>query len=312
MMNPVYINDSAPLEASIFLEDGVTAVNPTSASWEITKPDGRPLIVESSFPVDAVAGERVIVQEGSTIGGIPSGHVAQFDGVSWVDLGSPFAFFSLTGNTTEYLVPTQATYLEGVYKARAKFILSDGSQRSQFLTFEVIDPLEVSVLDIDKTVDLTWLMFEDCFDSDLGGPYLRDATLANFDKRKIASLSDMALMSINLKPPVQNFTVDSFPYDSSRALFAKALLIESIKHLMRSYTEQPAVVGAGQISYFDRRDYLQRWQTLYQIEIEEFKHWLALFKRGYYNFGEGSLLIDLKSGRRQIYPPSLRSRGRFW
>jgi hypothetical protein len=129
------------------------------------------------------------------------------------------------------------------------------------------------------------MFLEDCFDSDLGGPYLRDVTLANFDKNKVKGLADMALMQINLKPPTQNFDIDTFPYTTARALFAKALLIESIKHLMRSYVEQPAVLGAGQISYFDRRDYLQRWQALYQIEWEEFKHWLALFKRGFYNFG---------------------------
>jgi hypothetical protein len=310
-VNPVYINDSAPLEASIFGEDGTSPITPTSALWSITKPDGRPLLV-TALPSDAVTGERVIVQEGSTLSGIPQRHVAQFNGVSWVDLGAPLANQTLIGNTTSYLVPTQATYLEGVYKARAKFILSDGSQRSQFLEFEVVDPLAVSVTDFDKTIDLAWLMFEDCFDSDLGGPYLRDVTLANFDRRKVAALSDFALMSINLKPPPQTFTVDTFPYNTSRALFAKALQLEVFKHLMRSYVEQPNVLGAGQISYFDRRDYLQRWQTLYQIESDEYKHWLALFKRGFFNFGQGSLLIDMKSGRRQMYPQIDRARGRYW
>lgn len=306
-MSTVYLNDSAPLEASIYGEDGVTPITPTSASWEITKPDGNALLV-NAFPTTPTTGDRVI----GTGGAVTQYHVFQWNGSSWIDLGAPLAQENLTANTTNYLVPATATYLEGVYKARAKFILSDGSQRSQFLEFEVIDPLAVSETDFDKTLDLAWLMFEDCFDSDLGGPYLRDVTLANFDRRKVAALAPMALMAINIKPPAQNFTIDNFPYDGSMPLFAKAIEIEVFKHLMRSYVEQPAVTGAGQISYFDRRDYLQRWQTLYQIEMDEFKHWLALWKRGFYNFGQGSLLIDLKSGRRQMYPQLDRARGRYW
>jgi hypothetical protein len=309
-MNPVYMHDSAPLEASIFDEDGVTPITPTSASWAITRPDGKPLLVTALPAYIPIVGERIITN--ATVGAVPAFHTLEWNGSAWIDLGSPLASQTLTNNTTAYLVPTYGTYMEGTYKARAMFILSDGSQRSQFLEFEVVDPLATSTTDFDKMLDLTWLLFEDCFDSDLGGPYLKDVTLANFDRKKVAALAPLALLTINVKPPVQNFTVDNFPYTDSMALFAKALEIEVFKHLMRSYVEQPAVQGASSISYFDRRDYLQRWQTLYQIEAEEFKHWLALWKRGFYNFGSGSLLIDMKSGRRQMYPQLDRARGRYW
>lgn len=309
-MNPVYINDSAPLEASIYGEDQQTPITPTSSSWEIVRPDGNPLLVSALPSYTPVVGERVVANIDFLT--YSRFHTYEWSGSAWVDKGVPLANETLTANTTAYLVPTWATYMEGTYRARAKFILADGSQRSQFVNFEVVDPLEISTTDIDKTIDLTWMMLEDCFDSDLGGPYLRDVTLANFDKKKLALLTDNALMAINLKPPAQDFTVDSFPYTQGRALLAKSLLIEAIKHLMRSYVEQPNVVGAGQISYFDRRDYRDRWQAMYQIEMEEFKHWLALWKRGFWNFGSGSLLIDLKSGRRQMYPQLDRARGRYW
>jgi hypothetical protein len=309
-MNPVYMHDSAPLEASIFAEDGVTPITPTSASWSITRPDGNPLLVTTLPTYIPVVGERIITD--AVIGAVPRYHTLEWNGTAWIDLGTPYAVENLTDNTTSYLVPTFGTYMEGTYKARAMFILSDGSQRSQFIEFEVYDPLATSTTDFDKMLDLTWLLFEDCFDSDLGGPYLRDVTLANFDRKKVAALAPMALLSINVKPPVQNFTIDNFPYADSMALFAKSLEIEVFKHLMRSYVEQPAVQGSSSISYFDRRDYLQRWQTLYQIEADEFKHWLTLWKRGFYNFGSGSLLIDMKSGRRQMYPQIDRARGRYW
>lgn len=309
-MNPVYLNDSAPLEASIYGEDGVTPVTPSSASWEIIRPDGKNLIVSTLPSYTPTTGERVITS--TTIGAFAPYHVIEWNGTAWVDLGAPLAAFQLISNTTSYLVPATATNTPGLYRARAKFILSDGSTRSQITNFEVIDPLETATVEIDKTIDLTWLMLEDCFDSDMGGPYLRDVTQAYFDKRKLNLLVDNALMVINVKPPASNYTVDSYPYANARALLSKALLIEGVKHLMRSYVEQPNVLGAGQISYFDRRDYLQRWQLIYQTELEEFKHWLVLYKRQGYNFGEGSLLIDLKSGRRQMYPQLDRARGRYW
>lgn len=308
-INPIYLNDSAPLEASIYLEEGVVPVTPTSASWDIKKPDGRNLIV--AVPPTALAvGERVVLS--ATWSAIAPFHTLEWNGTAWADLGVPLANMTLTANTTAYLVPTWATYIEGVYRARAKFILADGSQRSQFVNFEVVDPLAISTTDPDKTIDMAWMFLEDCFDSDLGGPYLRDVTLANFDKKKMALLAPNALFTIGIKPPATTYTIDNFPYTTAMPLLAKGLLIESVKHLMRSYTEQPLVTGAGQISYFDRRDYLTRWQTIYTLEMEEFKHWLALFKRGEFNFGSGSLLIDLKSGRRQMYPQLDRARGRYW
>ena len=199
----------------------------------------------------------------------------------------------------------------GAYQGRSTFTLADGTVKSQPFEFDVFDPLFVSTTDIDKTVDVTWMMLEDCFDSEEGGPYLRDATLRYFNKQKVKDLADQALMAINLKPPVSAFTQDSFPYGTARPLLAKAMLIQAIKHLMRSYVEQPLVDGGG-VAYLDRRDYLNRWQVIYQQELDEFGHWLALFKRGYYEFGSASILVDMKSGRRQIYPPSIRSRGRWW
>ena len=309
-MNPVYLNDSAPLEASIFGEDQFSPVTPSGAAWEIVRPDGKDLIVSALPSYAPTAGERVIAEV--TIGAFPPLNVIEWDGSTWQNISPPVAIFDLSGNTTTFVVPSQATYMPGNYRARAKFILSDGTQRSQLLTFDVIDPLDTANENIDQTVELAWLMLEDCFDSEMGGPYLRDATLAYFDKNKMAALAPMALFQIGIKPPASVYTLDNFPYTEAGALFAKGILIESVKHLMRSYVEQPNVLGSGQISYFDRRDYLQRWQSIYQMEMEEYKHWLALWKRGQWNFGSGSLLIDMKSGRRQMYPQLDRARGRYW
>jgi hypothetical protein len=216
-----------------------------------------------------------------------------------------------SGNVVTFEIQPPGTTQIGNYSGKVAFTLPTGDIKSSLVSWEIYDPLTLGTTDVEKTVDLCWMLLEDCFDSDIGGPYLRDATLAYFDKEKMEKLLPLAFMQINLKPPQQQFDETNFPYATGEALLAKALLIETIKHLMRSYVEQPAILG-GNVSYFDKRDYLQRWQSIYTIEMEEFRHWLALWKRGFYQFGRSSLLIDLKSGRRQIYPPSARTRGRWW
>src|SRR5215211_264852 len=113
-MNPVYINDSAPLEASIYEEDQVTPITPSSASWEIVRPDGQPLLVTAFPSYTPVVGERIVAA--ATGGGLTQFHTYEWTGSAWNDLGAPFANQTLTANTTAYLVPTWATYLEGTYR----------------------------------------------------------------------------------------------------------------------------------------------------------------------------------------------------
>lgn len=202
---------------------------------------------------------------------------------------------------------TVDSFATGEYKLITHFTLANTNIKSVVSRFEVIDPLAVSTLEIDRTVDLAWKMLNDCFDSDAGGPHLRDASLVNFDKGRLSDFVEVALFNINNYQPVQTLSSASFPFTAARPLLAKALLIEAVKHLMRSYVEQPQVMGSGQISYFERRDYLERWQTIHTMELEEFKLWLVMFKRQQYNFGSSKLLIDSKSGRRMYYP-ALRTR----
>jgi hypothetical protein len=200
------------------------------------------------------------------------------------------------------------TQESGRYVGKVTFTLPGGILKSITKTWEVFDPLEISVTEADHTIDIVWMMIEDTFDSKEGGPYLTDSSF--FDQNKIAVLFDAALMRINARPPIQNFDVDTFPYSSARPLLVKALYIEVVKHLIRSYVEQPAVV-ASNVPYFDRRDYVQRWQTIVDKEELELERWIKLFKRGFYNFGSGALLVDLKSGRRLNYFRN-PARGRWW
>jgi hypothetical protein len=187
------------------------------------------------------------------------------------------------------------TALPGMYSAQITFTLAGGNKRSTVLTFEVVDPLETSsesTTPIEATVDRAWMKLEDLFDSELGGPHLRDRTLANFDRGKMARFLPDALYNINnFYQPSTGFDETNFPYDQHGPLLSQAVLVESLYQLQRSYVEQPTPMGAGQPTYFDRRDYMNRWNTVKKEEEARLNMWLDLFKRGQMSFGNSSLLV---------------------
>lgn len=201
----------------------------------------------------------------------------------------------VSGSSSALLVSNDTTQV-GEYTAIASFSESNsGHTRSVLDFFNVIDPTSVSSTEEEKTIDLAWVMFSNLFDSELGGPWLRDASKINFDKAKMGELIELALYAVNQLQPTNTYSVTTFPYTTARPLLAKALEIETIKHLMRSYVEQPITTSSGSITYFERRDYLDRWNTILQIELAQYKQWLAMFKRAQYAFGTGKLLIDTKT-----------------
>lgn len=189
------------------------------------------------------------------------------------------------------------TVLPGSYSTQVTFLLPDSSKRSTVLSFEVVDPLESTNIGTsdtpeEKVIDRAWMKLEDLFDSELGGPHLRDRTLQNFDREKMKRLVPDALYNINnYYQPSTGFDEATFPYDAHSPLLAQGILVESIYHLMRSYVEQPTPVGAGTPTYFDRRDYLNRWQMILTGEEKRLDMWLDLFKRDQMGFGSSSLLV---------------------
>jgi hypothetical protein len=152
-----------------------------------------------------------------------------------------------------------------------------------------------------------WLRLEDCFDSIEGGPWLRDKTLLNFDEAKIAAFIPEALMEINNQMPptalqISNFTAWSVtPGDNpNMPLLVQGTLVKTIKHLMRSYTEQPQPQGA-QVVWHDRTRYTQMWQAVYQVEYKDYMDNVRLWKRTGLNLGHSALSVFNKSGRMWPY-----------
>lgn len=209
----------------------------------------------------------------------------------------------------------------GHYTGMATFRTENG-RKSCPVDFETIDPFDEHIGEPSPTwviANDAWEKFEDAFDSEEGGPWLRDMTLAYFNKTKMENFIDDALIVINFQNPETSFTISEFVSEiapvsktSSAPILTQALVLQIIRHLMRSYTEQPNPVGAA-ISWHDRRDYLQRWKEVYATEQEVFKQMLALWKRQFLGLGYTSGLVSSKAGRLIPAPMRTRNVGRgYW
>lgn len=226
------------------------------------------------------------------------------------------------GEATAYFEGTDEV---GHYTAIATFETVEQGKKSARADFEAIDPFAQIIPSPSFIVaSLTWDKLEDCFDGQDEGPWLKEMTLNYFNKNKMEAFIAETLFDINQQNPPTALDLSAFvvtppdtdpdptPYPTADApLLAQGTLIAVIRHLIRSYVEQPNPVGA-QIAWHDRRDYLQRWQTVLQIEQEQYRRMLALWKRKYLGLGSSKLLIGVKAGR--ISPTPLRTWmvGRSW
>lgn len=204
----------------------------------------------------------------------------------------------------------------GDYLAIAQFAMASGEIRSVRCDFEVIDPFNPPLpTDAMVLTEKVWDKIEDCFDSEIGGPWLRDMTMNYFSKDKVIDFVDEGLMDINLYHPPTDLSIADFMTKRADGtyptlpLVVEATFLAVVRHLMRSYVEQPTPTGA-QIVYEDRQQYLQRWGTIYQTEYTLFDHWAKLFKRQFLGLGQTKLLVSSKAGRMTPAPMRTRFVGR--
>ena len=170
-------------------------------------------------------------------------------------------------------------------------------------------PTDPLTPDQQTCLDLAWLKIEDGFDSMPGGPYLLDITKQNFSTQKSALLMPFALARINYtipNPATPVFDLHSFDYANNHVLFAQALTLEIIMHLMRSYVEMPQPEGTGNITWLSRMEYKMRWEEMYKLEEEQFINYLRVWKRGQLNLGRTKGVLHFKAGR--LMPLPMRSR----
>ena len=305
MAERIFSGDTAVVTSALLEEDQVSTVSVSSVSFSALGPDDKEILT-TTLPATPVAGQRLgLTAAASTFNPYD---ILEFNGSSWVDIGDMVPP-SLSNNEATFVFPAQLTQMPGLYKVRAQFITADNQKKSDRIWFEAIDPFPVAATTPGgEAVSRAWMKLEDLFDSELGGPHLRDRTLANFDQTKMAKLLPDALYNIGATfAPVVHYTEDTFDFVQHSPLAGQALLVESIRHLMRSYVEQPLPVGSN-VTYFDRRDYLNRWQIILQMEVEKLTSWIDLFKQDQLSFGSTAMLVGGYNSPAYRIPRYMRGR----
>lgn len=221
----------------------------------------------------------------------------------------------------ETILASSETATPGLWKLTWSYSL-DGAPQTYIGIVEVgraspsYDSLDVGMRGV---VESAWIRFADLFDSPYGGPHLQVYFQSRFDRGRMAQLLRIAVQRLNtVAQPHMTYSVDdpSFPFPVSQwgGLLDQALYIEAIKHLRRSYVEQPAAEGVT-VARFDRRDYMQRWGEILRDEEADFQRSLETFKIA--NMGLGRPRVLVSGG---VYgnwgptrlPGSAAARPRYW
>lgn len=175
-----------------------------------------------------------------------------------------------------------------------------GTQFQYYDFLEVVEPMPTydGLSDSQKNiVEQTNWMIGDLFDSVNGGPHLIEEFQTKFGYERLAQLLVIACQRLNYEgQPLTNFVVgdqvgNQLP-DKWSGVLQWGHYIEVIRHLARSYVEQPQIDGGPGVAYTNRRDYLSRWETILSEEMPDYKHSVRMFKRKQLNLGSGSMLVS--------------------
>lgn len=143
-------------------------------------------------------------------------------------------------------------------------------------------------------VDSVWDRFSDLYDSPYGGPHLQVYLQTQFGRNRLAKLLNDALQTLNTaSSPHRIFPLGGtdFPFTDWGGLLSDSLYIEVLKHLIRSYTEQPELVLGVAVSRADRRDYMQRWTEVLNLEQDDFRSDIKKYRQAHLGLGNISVLV---------------------
>lgn len=196
--------------------------------------------------------------------------------------------------TYHYQLQSLQSNIPGEYEARWHF--SFGSQPQILVGYievgESAPAYDALSTDYKGIIDATWPLFADLFDSPTGGPNLLTYFQANWNRGRMAQLLGNAFDAINLAGPIiTQFDMISFPFAKWGALLREALFIEAIKHLIRSYVEQPDPQFVN-VAWLNRRDYMQRWMAVLEIEQKSFDKAVGQLKVEQLGLGRPRVLVS--------------------
>lgn len=223
--------------------------------------------------------------------------------------------------TYEFTMTTAATATPGVYRLNWTFNLDSNPE----VITTLVEVGEQNAIydnltdDMKGLVEKVWVKFADLFDSPFGGPHLQVYFQTRFGRGRMANLLHSALGRLNtIAQPTTTYTLGPeppvFPLGTWGSLLETALYIEAIKHLIRSYVEQPEAMGVS-IARLDRRDYMARWERVLQMEQSDFENQLSVFKIRHMGLGRVRTLVS--GGVYGNYAPtrlshSAAARPRYW
>lgn len=172
--------------------------------------------------------------------------------------------------------------------------------------------------DMKQIVDSVWSRFADLFDSPNGGPNLATYRQTNWGKGRIAQLLQLGLGRLNtIAQPFNTYSLEpggkAFPTAQWGSLLEQATFVEALKHLRRSYVEQPEYQGST-VARVDRRDYMQRWGEVLADEEALMRPQLDHFKIKQMGLGRPAVLVSggifgrYTAGRL----PSMAARPTYW
>ncbi|WP_267716803.1 hypothetical protein [Streptomyces sp. CoH17] len=218
----------------------------------------------------------------------------------------------------EYVVQPAVTSKFSTITAHWTYEL-DGNAFSFVDYYQVLDymPTYAQLLPSEQNVvqQITW-MLGDLFDSSEGGPHLAEQFQSHYGYERIAQLMHIAVNKINMtRQPLTTFKVGqgpggNFP-ENWYGLLVQGTYIEVLKHLVRSYVEQPEILNLN-VTAASRRDYFMRWQSVLEEEKEDFERMVLLFKRKQMGLGNPSMIVagGIFGGGSGIFTPSYSAAAR--
>ena len=226
--------------------------------------------------------------------------------------------------TYEVLLSSEETQTPGLYEIRWEYALDSVPQVFAGLlevgeSAPAYDALDVG---FKAVIESVWMRFADLFDSPDGGPHLQVYFQSKFGRGRMAQLLTVALNKLNtVAQPHMTYGLEGppvaplFPFAQWGGLLEQALYIETIKHLIRSYTEQPEALGVV-MARMDRRDYTSRWREVLADEQADYKDMMEGFKIAHMGLGRPRVLVAGgvygNYGANALPPGMLASRGRAW
>lgn len=183
--------------------------------------------------------------------------------------------------------------IQWTYQIAGKaFVYNDFAQITEQLNF--YDSLNAQEQLIVQQV--TW-MFGDLFDSTEGGPQLIEPFQTHYTYERLAQMEALAVTRFNLMSTFSNKPstygvgpgTQSLPAQFS-GLMVFGTYLEVLRHLIRSYVEIPDFPGTD-VTYTNRRDYFDRWNSIFTEEWPDYQKMVRNAKIGLLNMARGSLLV---------------------